>query len=287
MSGQLGVIGAGTMGAGIAYVSATAGYDVTLVEVDPERGNAARSLIDTWARKAVDRGRAEPELPEQVGRRLTIATSIDDIPHGADVIVEAVPERPELKRDVLAKAETREPKLLGSNTSSISIGSLAQGLDHPDRFCGLHFFNPVYAMRLLEIVTGGRTSNDTTAASLAFAKRLGKDPIVVADAPGFATSRLGNALGLEAMRMLESGVADAADIDKAMSLGYKHPVGPLELSDMVGLDVRLDIARTLQEAYGDRFTPPQLLIDKVERGELGKKSGSGFYRWQDGRKVEE
>src|SRR5699024_8712453 len=120
------------------------------------------------------------------------------------------------------------------------------------RFCGLHFFNPVYAMRLLEIVTGGRTSNDTTTASLAFAERLGKDPIVVADAPGFATSRLGNALGLEAMRMLESGVADAADIDKAMSLGYKHPVGPLELSDMVGLDVRLDIARTLQEAYGDR-----------------------------------
>ncbi|HIV58490.1 MAG TPA: 3-hydroxyacyl-CoA dehydrogenase family protein [Candidatus Stackebrandtia faecavium] len=287
MSGQLGVIGAGTMGAGIAYVSATAGYDVTLVEVDPERGNAAGSLIDTWARRAVDRGRAEPELPEQVGRRLTIATSIDDIPHGADVIVEAVPERPELKRDVLTKAETREPKLLGSNTSSISIDSLAEGLNRPERFCGLHFFNPVYAMRLLEIVTGGRTSNDTTAASLAFAERLGKDPIVVADAPGFATSRLGNALGLEAMRMLESGVADAADIDKAMSLGYKHPVGPLELSDMVGLDVRLDIARTLQEAYGDRFTPPQLLIDKVERGELGKKSGSGFYRWQDGRKVEE
>jgi 3-hydroxybutyryl-CoA dehydrogenase len=155
-------------------------------------------------------------------------------------------------------------------------------LDRPDRFAGLHFFNPVWAMALLEVVVGPATAEETTAAAVALAGRLGKDPIVVRDMPGFATSRLGVTLGLEAVRMVADGVASPADIDKAMVLGYRHPVGPLELTDIVGLDVRLDIAKTLQAAYGDRFAPPPLLESMVADGRLGKKSGQGFYRWEGG-----
>jgi 3-hydroxybutyryl-CoA dehydrogenase len=202
-----------------------------------------------------------------------------------DVLVEAVPERPDLKRAVLAEAEERQPVLLASNTSSISIGELAESLRTPERFCGLHFFNPVWAMPLLEVVVGPRTSDATRQAAVALADRLGKDPVVVKDAPGFATSRLGVALGLEAIRMVADGVASPGDIDKAMVLGYRHPVGPLELTDIVGLDVRLDIARTLATAYGQRFTPPSLLERMVAEGRLGRKTGEGFYRWEDGRKA--
>lgn len=198
------------------------------------------------------------------------------------MIVEAVPERLEEKRAVLRDAAALRPALLGSNTSSIAIGALAAELDAPERFLGLHFFNPVWAMALLEIVVGPATAEETTAAAVALAGRLGKDPVVVRDMPGFATSRLGVTLGLEAIRMVADEVASPADIDKAMVLGYRHPVGPLELTDLVGLDVRLDIARTLQAAYGDRFAPPPLLEEMVAAGRLGKKSGHGFYRWEAG-----
>lgn len=196
--------------------------------------------------------------------------------------MEAVPERLEEKRAVLRDAAALNPALLGSNTSSIAIGELAAGLDAPERFLGLHFFNPVWAMALLEIVVGPATAEETTAAAVALAGRLGKDPVVVRDLPGFATSRLGVTLGLEAIRMVADGVASPADIDKAMVLGYRHPIGPLELTDLVGLDVRLDIARTLQAAYGDRFAPPPLLVEMVADGRLGKKSGQGFYQWKAG-----
>ena len=196
--------------------------------------------------------------------------------------MEAVPERLEQKRAVLRDAAALHPALLGSNTSSIAIGELAAGLDAPERFLGLHFFNPVWAMALLEIVVGPATAEETTAAAVALAGRLGKDPVVVRDLPGFATSRLGVTLGLEAIRMVADGVASPADIDKAMVLGYRHPIGPLELTDLVGLDVRLDIARTLQAAYGDRFAPPPLLVEMVADGRLGKKSGQGFYQWKAG-----
>jgi 3-hydroxybutyryl-CoA dehydrogenase len=185
---------------------------------------------------------------------------------------------------VLAAAEPTDPRLLASNTSSIAIGELAGTLRAPERFLGLHFFNPVWAMPLLEIVVGEGTAPATTERAVAVAARLGKTPVVVRDLPGFATSRLGVALGLEAIRMLEDGVASAADIDKAMTLGYRHPMGPLELTDVVGLDVRLDIARTLQRAYGDRFAPPGLLSRMVAEGRLGRKSGEGFYRWKDGKR---
>ncbi|MET8229442.1 3-hydroxyacyl-CoA dehydrogenase family protein [Micromonospora sp. NPDC005298] len=282
MSDRFVVVGAGTMGLGIAYVAAGSGHAVELVEVDAERGaTALNRLADLWER-AVQRGRLSADEAAANRQRVTLRQSITDVAPAPGVIVEAVPERLDLKRTVLRAAAALDPALLGSNTSSIPIGELAAGLDAPERFVGLHFFNPVWAMALLEIVVGPATAEETTAAAVALAGRLGKDPVVVRDLPGFATSRLGVTLGLEAIRMVADEVASPADIDKAMVLGYRHPIGPLELTDLVGLDVRLDIARTLQAAYGDRFAPPPLLEEMVAAGRLGKKSGHGFYRWLDG-----
>ncbi|MEV5630351.1 3-hydroxyacyl-CoA dehydrogenase family protein [Micromonospora tulbaghiae] len=284
MSGRFVVVGAGTMGLGIAYVAAGAGYAVELVEVDPARGaEALRRLGELWDR-GVQRGKLTEEAATANRERVTLRAGLAEVAEGADVIVEAVPERPDLKRAVLREAESRRPALLGSNTSSIPIAELAAGLDRPADFVGLHFFNPVWAMALLEVVVGPATAPRTTEAAVALAARLGKDPVVVRDMPGFATSRLGVTLGLEAIRMVADEVASPADIDKAMVLGYRHPIGPLELTDLVGLDVRLDIARTLQAAYGDRFAPPPLLVEMVAAGKLGKKSGQGFYMWKDGQK---
>ncbi|WP_433346247.1 3-hydroxyacyl-CoA dehydrogenase family protein [Micromonospora sp. CA-111912] len=278
------VVGAGTMGLGIAYVAAGAGYHVELVEVDPDRATAAEARLGELWDRAVRRGKLAADEAAAHRGRLTLVAALGAVAPEPDVVVEAVPERLELKRAVLRAAAALRPALLGSNTSSISIGELATGLDRPERFVGLHFFNPVWAMALLEVVVGPDTAEETTAAAVALAGRLGKDPVVVRDLPGFATSRLGVALGLEAIRMVADGVADPADIDKAMVLGYRHPVGPLELTDMVGLDVRLDIARTLQAAYGDRYAPPPLLERMVADGRLGRKSGQGFYRWEGGEK---
>ncbi|MEU8334289.1 3-hydroxyacyl-CoA dehydrogenase family protein [Micromonospora tulbaghiae] len=282
MSGRFVVVGAGTMGLGIAYVAAGAGYAVELVEVDPARGTEAlRRLGELWDR-GVQRGKLTEEAATANRERVTLRAGLAEVAEGADVIVEAVPERLDLKRAVLREAESRRPALLGSNTSSIPIAELAAGLERPADFVGLHFFNPVWAMALLEVVVGPATAPPTTEAAVALAARLGKDPVVVRDMPGFATSRLGVTLGLEAIRMVADEVASPADIDKAMVLGYRHPIGPLELTDLVGLDVRLDIARTLQAAYGDRFAPPPLLVEMVAAGKLGKKSGQGFYTWKDG-----
>ncbi|MGC4877369.1 3-hydroxyacyl-CoA dehydrogenase family protein [Micromonospora sp. DT43] len=282
MNDRFVVVGAGTMGLGIAYVAAGAGHTVELVEVDPARGTTALTrLADLWER-AVQRGKLTADEAAANRQRVTLRPSLGEVAPAPGVIVEAVPERLDLKRAVLRDAATLSPALLASNTSSIAIGELAVGLDAPERFLGLHFFNPVWAMALLEIVVGPATAEETTAAAVALAGRLGKDPVVVRDLPGFATSRLGVTLGLEAIRMVADQVASPADIDKAMVLGYRHPIGPLELTDLVGLDVRLDIARTLQAAYGDRFAPPQLLVEMVSAGRLGKKSGQGFYQWQGG-----
>ncbi|MEU4526990.1 3-hydroxyacyl-CoA dehydrogenase family protein [Micromonospora ureilytica] len=284
MSDRFVVVGAGTMGLGIAYVAAGAGHAVELVEVDPERGaTALNRLAELWER-AVQRGKLSADEAATNRQRVTLRPTLAEVAPAPQVIVEAVPERIDLKRAVLRDAAALQPALLGSNTSSIAIGALAAELDAPERFLGLHFFNPVWAMALLEIVVGPATAEETTAAAVALAGRLGKDPVVVRDMPGFATSRLGVTLGLEAIRMVADGVASPADIDKAMVLGYRHPIGPLELTDLVGLDVRLDIARTLQAAYGDRFAPPPLLEEMVAAGRLGKKSGQGFYRWAGGGK---
>ncbi|MDO3703974.1 3-hydroxyacyl-CoA dehydrogenase family protein [Micromonospora sp. C28SCA-DRY-2] len=285
MSDRFVVVGAGTMGLGIAYVAAGAGHAVELVEVDPDRGAAAMTRLGELWDRAVRRGKLTADRAADDRARVTLRATLAEVAEGPDVVVEAVPERLDLKRSVLRDAEALHPALLGSNTSSIPIAELATGLARPERFLGLHFFNPVWAMALLEVVVGPATAAGTTAAAVALAGRLGKDPVVVRDMPGFATSRLGVTLGLEAIRMVADGVASPADIDKAMVLGYRHPVGPLELTDLVGLDVRLDIARTLQAAYGDRFAPPPLLVEMVADGRLGKKSGQGFYRWENGVKA--
>ncbi|MGN9811829.1 3-hydroxyacyl-CoA dehydrogenase family protein [Micromonospora sp. BQ11] len=285
MSERCVVVGAGTMGLGIAYVAAGAGHDVELVEVDRDRGAAALARLGELWDRAVGRGKLTADEAAANRARVTLRAALTEVAPEPAVAIEAVPERLDLKRAVLRDAEALRPALLGSNTSSIPIGELADGLARPERFLGLHFFNPVWAMALLEVVVGPATAEETTTAAVALAGRLGKDPVVVRDMPGFATSRLGVTLGLEAIRMVADGVADPADIDKAMVLGYRHPVGPLELTDLVGLDVRLDIARTLQAAYGDRFAPPPLLEAMVTAGRLGRKSGQGFYRWVDGKRA--
>ena len=275
------VLGAGTMGHGIAQVCAQAGMHVVLSDVSEEavaRGIAGiRKMLD----KAVEKGKTEAAEAAAVLARVSTSTSVAAACAGVDVVIEAVPENLDLKRKVFAEAAAAAgpQALLASNTSSISIDAIAQGVDHPQRFLGLHFFNPVPLMALLEVVRGAATSEATVDLALGFAKRLGKEPIVVRDAPGFASSRLGVAIGLEAMRMVEEGVASPADIDKAMELGYRHPMGPLKLTDLVGLDVRLGIAEYLASKLGARFEPPQLLRDKVAAEELGRKSGRGFYDW--------
>jgi 3-hydroxybutyryl-CoA dehydrogenase len=279
--GYSAVIGAGTMGLGIAYVLAAAGDTAILVEPDAERRDAALPTLKGLADGAVSRGKLSAEDAAALLGRLSAVAAVTDLAaDGAELVVEAVPERVELKHLILRQIEDHcAPSVLASNTSGLSIDGLADCLAKPDRFLGLHFFNPVWVMPLLEIVRGPRTDPAVLEAARELAVRIGKEPIVVNDAPGFATSRLGLAIGLEGMRMFEEGVASAADIDKAMELGYRHPMGPLRLTDLVGLDVRLDIARHLEKTLGPRFAPPQVLIDKVANGELGKKTGRGFYDW--------
>jgi 3-hydroxybutyryl-CoA dehydrogenase len=276
------VVGGGSMGIGIAHAFAAGGADVTLVEVDDERVKRALASVAHVFERSAQRGAMTPGAAAEAAARVSGDTSIEALPLGFDVIVEAVPEIPDLKRTVLARCAAREPVLLATNTSGLSIDVLAAGLPAPERFLGLHFFNPVWAMALVEIVIGERTNDAARAQALALCEQLGKTSIVVRDAPGFASTRLGIALGLEAMRMVEDGVAEPADIDRAMELGYRHPMGPLKLTDLVGLDVRLDIARNLEKSYGSRYAPPQLLIDMVAAGHLGKKSGRGFYDWSTG-----
>lgn len=275
-----GVIGGGRMGAGIAQVLAAAGAVVTVVESDAGAAGRARERVAAGLRKAAERG-ALADDPAQVLDRVAFVARVAALPADAELVVEAVPEAAELKARVLAEAEdvVADTAVLASNTSSLPIGELGAALRVPARFVGMHFFNPVPASLLVEIVVGPQTSGATRDSALGWVARLGKTPVVVKDSPGFATSRLGVLLGLEAIRMLEEGVADAESIDRAMELGYRHPMGPLRSTDLVGLDVRLAIAEHLHRTLGERFAPPRLLRDKVARGELGRKSGQGFYAW--------
>ncbi|ROS32142.1 3-hydroxyacyl-CoA dehydrogenase family protein [Amycolatopsis thermoflava] len=275
----VGVLGGGTMGIGIAYVFAAAGCETTLIEPSTHQATRVTRTLAEQASRARDKGRLDAGTAASVADRVHVLRSVDELPRGLDLIVEAVPERAGLKRSVLLAAQARKPGLLASNTSGLSIDELAGDLDDPGRFLGLHFFNPVWSMPLLEVVRGSATLPDAVELAVAIAEQIGKQTIVVRDKPGFATSRLGVAIGLEAIRMLEDGVASAADIDRAMELGYRHPMGPLRLTDLVGLDVRLDIARHLARSYGPRFEPPRLLVEKVAAGETGKKAGRGFYEW--------
>ena len=276
------VIGAGTMGHGIAHVAAVSGFQTTLVDVEAlplERGLAAiRRNLD----QGIQKGKVTEADRDAALGRLQGSTELEAALADADVIIEAVPENLELKRTVFARIDRVAPPaaLLGTNTSSLPVSEIASATNHPERVVGMHFFNPVHIMELLEIVKGRRTSDLAVEEAKAFGEHLGKTCIVVQDMPGFATSRLGLVLGLEAMRMLEDGVASPEDIDTAMTLGYRHPIGPLRLTDLVGLDVRLAIAEHLAQTLGaERFEPPRILRKLVSEGKLGKKTGEGFYRW--------
>jgi len=280
---QIAVIGTGTMGRGIAYLAAVAGYDTVIHDAEPSALDAARAAVESLLRRQVEKGKLGADAALAAVERLQTAADLEPAVRQADLIIEAVPEDPDLKQNLFAQADLfcGEEAILASNTSSISITVLSGAVERRDRFVGLHFFNPPHAMKLIEIVRGERTSDDTVAEVRAVAEAMGKTPIVVRDSPGFATSRLGVAIGLEAMRMLEEGVASAEDIDRAMELGYNHPMGPLRLTDLVGLDVRLGIAEYLASTLGPRFEPPELLRQMVREGKLGKKTGQGFYRWEE------
>ena len=279
---SLAVLGAGTMGHGIAQVAAMAGYDTRLFDAMPEALETARGRIEANLRKGIQRGKVTPEERERALGGLSYSRYLGEAADGVGIAIEAVPERLDLKQKVIARCgeAAADGALLATNTSSLSITALAREIPSPERVIGMHFFNPVHIMALVEIVRGADTSDDTVAQAREVAERMGKTPIVIADSPGFASSRLGLALGLEAIRMVEEGVASPEDIDTAMMLGYRHPMGPLKLGDLVGLDVRLDIARYLHEALGSPvFEPPALLERMVAAGRLGRKSGRGFYRW--------
>lgn len=273
------VIGGGRMGSGIVHAFLLAGNHVRLVEVSPEFQDTALARVNKLVEASASRGTLT-EGAETVLARLSIHGEIADVA-GSDLVIEAVPENLDLKLSVLAAAgDVLGPEsLLATNTSSISINRLGVALPAQTRFLGLHFFNPVPASLLVEIVRGAATSEETVTAAREWVECIAKTPIVVSDSPGFASSRLGLALGLEAIRMVESGVATPEDIDQAMVLGYKYPVGPLRLTDIVGLDVRLGIAQYLESELGERFTPPDLLVTMVAEGHLGQKSGQGFYQW--------
>ncbi|MEY3013662.1 MAG: hypothetical protein RIT45_2397 [Pseudomonadota bacterium] len=280
--GRVVVVGAGTMGHGIAQVAAMAGSEVVLCDAQPAALQRGLAAIAANLDKGVARGKVDAADRDATLARLRGEADLAAACAGADLLVEAVPENVELKRRVFAAAGAALPPgaVVATNTSSIPLRTLADALPDPSRFCGMHFFNPVHIQPLLEVVQADSTSEETITAVVDYGRALGKEPIVVRDVAGFASSRLGLALGLEAIRMLEQGVASAADIDKAMTLGYRHPMGPLALTDLVGLDVRLAIAETLaREIDPVRFSPPQLLRDLVAAGKLGKKSGEGFYRY--------
>lgn len=275
------VLGSGTMGHGIAQVLAACGVATRLYDVSNELLQRAVQRIRENLDKGVEKGKLTAAEREATLARVSTEVDLEAAIDGVDVVIEAVPERLELKRDVFARlgAALGPRVLLATNTSSLPITRIAEAARHPERVTGMHFFNPVHVMKLVEVVCAEQSSAEAVELSLDLARRMGKDPIRVLDSPGFASSRLGLVIGLEAIRMLEAGVATAEDIDKAMTLGYGFPMGPLRLTDLVGLDVRLAIAEFLAEEVGPHFAPPQLLRDKVARGELGKKSGRGFYEW--------
>jgi 3-hydroxybutyryl-CoA dehydrogenase len=281
------VLGTGTMGQGIAQVAAQSGHTTRLFDAVEGRAQAAVKGIGAQLEKLLGKGKITGDQRHQAMNRLSAATEARDACAGADVVIEAVPEDMALKLEVLKPLlEGLGPHaLIGSNTSSLSITELGTRLGIPDRTVGLHFFNPPPVMELVEVVRGIGTSEATIARAVDFAVGLGKTPIVVRDVPGFATSRLGVILGAEAMRMLESGVASAVDIDRGMELGYRHPMGPLKLTDLVGLDVRLAILEHLTKEIGEQFRPPPILRAMVRAGKLGKKTGEGFYKWVDGNAV--
>ena len=282
---RVAVIGAGTMGAGIAQVCAQAGWATRLYDAFPEGLERGMQRIDAFWDKAIARGKTTPEQKTEWSSNLEAVNDLEQAVSDADLVIEAVPEIPDLKHSIFAQLDKLAPShaVLGTNTSSLSIADIAAATSRPERVVGMHFFNPVPIMKLLELVRHDTTDEATIALAEEAGRRMGKTTILVKDIPGFATSRLGVVLGNEAIRMLADGVASAKDIDTAMVLGYKHPMGPLALTDLVGLDVRRDILRNLQSSFqDDAYAPHPLLERLVEEGRLGKKTGKGIYDWSSG-----
>jgi 3-hydroxybutyryl-CoA dehydrogenase len=283
----IGVLGAGTMGHGIAQVAAATGFEVVLRDIDQDTVDRGRQSIERNLAKGIERGKVSAQERDATLARIKTSTELQDL-SAVDLIIEAAPESLKLKQDLLRECEaaTGARCIFATNTSSLSITEIGAIASRPEQVIGMHFFNPVHIMKLVEIVIGERTGKATAAAVTQVARQMKKEPIVVRDVPGFASSRLGVTLGLEAMRMVEQGVASARDIDTAMELGYNHPMGPLRLTDLVGLDVRLSIAEYLHSKLGsETFRPPDILRRMVSEGKLGKKTGQGFYDWTDGDKA--
>ena len=286
---RVAVIGAGTMGAGIAQVCAQAGWKTNLYDAFPEGLERGMERIEAFWQKGIARGKTTNEQREEWSAMLTPVSDLAEAVGEADLVIEAVPEIPELKHSIFAQLVEFAPPhaVLGTNTSSLSIADIAAVTNRPEQVIGMHFFNPVPIMKLLEVVQHDRTSQTTIATAQSAGAAMGKTSILVRDIPGFATSRLGVVLGNEAIRMLADGVASAKDIDTAMVLGYKHPMGPLALTDLVGLDVRRDILLNLQRSFNDDAYAPHPLLERlVSEGRLGKKTGKGIYDWSSGQAEE-
>jgi 3-hydroxybutyryl-CoA dehydrogenase len=279
---RIAVIGAGTMGHGIAQVTAMAGYQTRLTDASPEALAAAMSRIASNLAGAVDRSKITEEDADNAIARIVTTSDLTTAVGDADLVIEAVAENLAVKEKLFLQLDSivSDEVILATNTSSLSVTRIAKATRRPERVVGMHFFNPVHIMKLVEVIAHAESDPAVVAAAREAAGQMGKTTILVRDAPGFASSRLGVVLGLEAMRMVEQGVASAADIDTAMELGYGHPMGPLRLTDLVGLDVRLSIAESLHRELCDpKFEPPRILREKVQRGELGKKTKRGFYEW--------
>jgi 3-hydroxybutyryl-CoA dehydrogenase len=286
---KVAVIGAGTMGAGIAQVCAQSGWNTILYDAFPEGLEKGMQRIDAFWDKGIARGKTTVQQKQEWSENLHAEPNLENTVKGCDLIIEAVPEILELKQKIFQEVEqyASEQAIFATNTSSLSIGKIASVINHPERLIGMHFFNPVPIMKLLELVKHDKTSDATVRIAREAGSAMQKTTILVNDVPGFATSRLGVVLGNEAIRMLADGVASAKDIDTAMVLGYKHPMGPLALTDLVGLDVRRDILNNLQESFDDESYAPHPLLEKlVAENRLGKKTGMGIYDWSSGQAEE-
>ncbi len=278
------VLGAGQMGQGIAHISALAGFNTRLYDKDKSTLEVAMAAVEQTLSKGVELGKITNADRARTLERLTPAMTVEHGVEDAGLVIEAIPEDINLKKDLFRQVADSVPEetVLASNTSSLSITEIASGIPSPDRVVGMHFFNPPHIIKLLEVIRGEKSASEIVDRVCEIGRQMDREVVLISDSPGFASSRLGVVLGLEAIRMLEQGVASAADIDAAMVHGYRHPIGPLRLTDLVGLDVRLAIAQYLHKKLGSsQFEPPKLLQEMVRDGLLGKKSGKGFYCWKE------